>query len=82
MPRGMSGLGIDWAISIDKLVLLYEQFDYNLIFFLCVGICRDCRTAIVPDTKITVTEACSSSLGGIAKGIENVSLVSHFSDST
>ncbi|CAH3158696.1 unnamed protein product [Pocillopora meandrina] len=38
------------------------------------GICRDCRTAIVPDTKITVTEACSSSIAGIAKRIENVSL--------
>ena len=37
---------------------------------MCVGICRDCRTAIVPDTKITVTEACSSSIAGIAKGIE------------
>ena len=36
MPRGMSGLGIDWAISIDKLVLFYEQFDYNLSFILCV----------------------------------------------
>ena len=122
MPRGMSGLGIDWAISIDKLVLLYEQFDYNLSFFstfskskdkcpggwaglelteplvlinwfyftnssiiiyhffVCVGICRDCRTAIFPDTKITVTEACSSSIAGIAKRIENVSLVSHFND--
>lgn len=39
------------------------------------GIRRDCRTAIVPDTKITVTEACSSSIAGIAKGIENVSLL-------
>ena len=42
------------------------------------GICRDCRLAIDPDTETTVMEPCSSSLGDITKGIENITLVSQY----
>lgn len=48
---------------------------------MCVGICCDCRMVIVLDIKIMVIEVCSLSIVGIVKGIENVFLVSYFSDS-